>query len=171
MATPIIDADFVVYRLEEAGRTLLALPGTGCAPAGYGNGWPAVVREHIEAYGWETAQNRPATPNADCITRMDEALGWIVHIKLTTAHPGAADQFSQHGGAFKRKLVLMRALVHPITERHQWSWRRIGKQYGVSHEAVRQWHGRAIDEIVKAIRQKCQPRQFISVDETKKKAA
>src|SRR5580704_16271736 len=71
-----IDADFVIYRLEEAGATLLALPGTG---------WTTrlrmssleIVRTALEAYGWTEARIRPVVPSAEKITRMDEAMSWI----------------------------------------------------------------------------------------------
>jgi hypothetical protein len=57
-----IDADYVIYRLEEAGATLLALPGTG---------WTTrlrmslleIVRTALEAYGWTEARIRPSVPS------------------------------------------------------------------------------------------------------------
>src|ERR1700709_176042 len=71
-----IDADFVIYRLEEAGATLLALPGTGYSTR-LGTASLEIVQTALDAYGWSDAAIRPAIPSAEKITRMDEALGWI----------------------------------------------------------------------------------------------
>src|SRR3978361_336671 len=75
-----IDADYVIYRLEEAGATLLALPGTGWATRARSSSIE-VVRAALEAYGWNTARLRPAVPSAEKIDRMDEAMAWIVLIE------------------------------------------------------------------------------------------
>ena len=137
MAALRCDAEFVIYRLEEAGRTLLALPGKGCAPNGYGSGWPDVVHKAIEAYGYGDEANRAPIPSAAAIGRMDEAFAWISHISLKqTSH---------------RRIVLMRSLVSPITERHRWSWRRIGRAFGWDHRAVQRWHAQGINMIVDSL--------------------
>jgi hypothetical protein len=67
-----IDADYVVYRLEEAGATLLALPGSGWTTR-LKTSSIEIVRTALEAYGWEAAKIRPAVPSAENIDRMDEA--------------------------------------------------------------------------------------------------
>lgn len=133
-----IDAETVVYRLEEAGRTLLALPGKGCMPAGFGSGWPSVVHAAMEAYGWDGEAPRPSVPSAAAITRMDEAWLWVSLIP---------DEKRSH-----RRIVLMRSLVSPTTERHHWSWRRIGNALQWDYRAVQRWHAQAIDIIVREIR-------------------
>ena len=46
-----IDADFVVYRLEEAGATLLAMPGSGWSTKMRSSSIE-IVRTALEAYGW-----------------------------------------------------------------------------------------------------------------------
>jgi hypothetical protein len=71
-----IDPDFVVYRLEEAGATLLALPGTGYSTR-LRTSSLEIVRTALESYGWTEARIRPAVPSAGKITRMDEAMSWI----------------------------------------------------------------------------------------------
>lgn len=71
-----VDADYVIQRLEEAGATLLALPGTGWSTR-LKRSSIDIVRTALDAYGWETARIRPAVPPADKIDRMDDALGWI----------------------------------------------------------------------------------------------
>ncbi len=56
-----IDADFVIYRLEEAGATLLALPGTGWSTRLRTSSLD-IVRSALESYGWSEARGAPADP-------------------------------------------------------------------------------------------------------------
>jgi hypothetical protein len=131
-----IDADYVVYRLEEAGATLLALPGTGWSTRLRSSSLE-IVRTALEAYGWGDAQIRPAVPSAEKITRMDEALGWIPLIPL--------DRY------MLRRVVGARSLVHPLTDRHLYTWRRLGAALGADHKAVQRWHAQGVGMIVKAL--------------------
>ena len=132
------DAQLVVARLEEAGRTLLALP-----PGGYSTGLrtntAALVRHMIEAGEGEPVPARlhPPTPSAAVITRMDEALGWIPLIPRDRS--------------VLRRIVGARALVNPMTDRHLYSWRRLGTMIGADHKAVQRWHAQAVDMIVAAL--------------------
>ena len=137
-----MDAEAVIFRLEEAGQTLLALPSSG---------WSTrlrttrldVVRNAIEGYGWDAvrdgaAQLRPPVPDAACIDRMDEALGWIPLIPR--------DRY------VLRRIVGARSLVSPVTDRHLFTWRRLGSLLGADHKAIQRWHAQGIDLIVKALR-------------------
>jgi hypothetical protein len=132
-----IDADFVIYRLEEAGATLLALPGTGYSTR-LRTSSLEIVRTALEAYGWSEARIRPAVPSAEKITRMDEALNWIPLIPV--------DRY------VLRRVVGARSLVHPITDRHLFPWRRLGKALGADHKAIQRWHGQGIAMIVAALK-------------------
>lgn len=120
-----VDADYVVYRLEEAGATLLALPGTGWTTR-LRTSSLEIVRTALDAYGWTEARIRPSVPSAERITRMDEALSWIPLIPL--------DRY------VLRRVVGARSLVHPITDRHLFPWRRLGKALGADHKAIQRWH-------------------------------
>lgn len=131
-----IDADYVVYRLEEAGATLLALPGTGYSTR-LRTSSLEIVRTALEAYGWAEARIRPAIPSAEKITRMDEAMSWIPLIPL--------DRY------VLRRVVGARSLVHPITDRHLFPWRRLGKALGADHKAIQRWHAQGIAMIVAAL--------------------
>lgn len=115
----------LVARLEEAGATLLALPSrgpsTGLAQLRY-----EVVHTALEAYGWEASRIRPTAPSARAIDRMDEAMRWLVLIP--------EERF------VLRRIVGARALVHPITQRHLFPWRRLGTMLGTDHKAVQRWH-------------------------------
>ena len=131
-----VDADFVISRLEEAGATLLALRGTG---------WTTklrtsnieIVRTALENYGWTEPRVRPSVPSAEKITRMDEAMGWIGAIPL--------DRY------VLRRIVGARSLVHPVTDRRLFPWRRLAAALGADHKAVQRWHGQGIDMIVAAL--------------------
>jgi hypothetical protein len=133
-----IDADYVVYRLEEAGATLLALPDTGYSTR-LRTSSLQIVRTALEAYGWTDARIRPPVPSADKITRMDEAMSWVPLIPL-----------DRH---VMRRVVGARSLVHPITDRHLFAWRRLGKALGADHKAVQRWHAQGIAIIVTALRE------------------
>jgi Domain of unknown function (DUF6362) len=131
-----VDAAFVISRLEEAGATLLALRNTG---------WTTklrtsnieIVRTALENYGWAEQRIRPAVPSSEKITRMDEAMGWISVIPL--------DRY------VLRRIVGARSLLHPVTARHLFPWRRLGAALGAEHKAVKRWHAQAIDMIVAAL--------------------
>jgi hypothetical protein len=125
--------------LEEAGASLLALPGTGWSTRLRASSLE-IVRAAIESYGWTEKRIRPATPSAARITRMDEALGWITLIPI--------DRY------VLRRIVGARSLVHPITERHLYPWRRLATAIGADHKAVQRWHAQGIDLIVASLNQK-----------------
>ena len=133
-----IDSDYVRYRLEEAGRTLLALPNSGPTTQ-LRTTRHDVVQSAIEAYGWSRidARLRPANPSPAHVTRMDEALNWIPTIPI--------DRY------VLRRIVGARALVSPITERHLFYWRRLASLLGADHKAIQRWHAQGIDLIVAAL--------------------
>ncbi len=130
------DAELVLYRLEEAGATLLALPQSGYSTR-LAQTSLLCVRSALESYGWQTARLAPPVPSAQRISRMDEALGWIGLI------PQARYVL--------RRIVGARALVSPLTERHLYTWRRLGGLLGADHKAVQRWHAEGIDRIVAAL--------------------
>jgi hypothetical protein len=133
-----VDAEYVIYRLEEAGRTLLALPHSGFSTR-LRTSRHDIVQAAAEAYGWSKvdARLRPAVPSRSHIARMDEALDWIPTIPT--------DRY------VLRRIVGSRALVSPITERHLFPWRRLGVLLGADHKAVQRWHAQGIDLLVTAI--------------------
>jgi len=131
-----IDSAFIVYRLEEAGATLLALPGTGFSTR-LRVSHLDVVQEAQAAYGRQPGKIRPPVPSASRITRMDEALGWIALIPRERY--------------VLRRIVGARSLVSPITERHLFSWRRLGGVLGADHKAVQRWHAQGIGMLVAAV--------------------
>jgi hypothetical protein len=131
-----IDAEFVIARLEEAGATLLALPGTGWTTK-LRQSSLEIVRTAMENYGWTDKRVRPAIPSAARISRMDEVMGWITLIPL--------DRY------VLRRIVGARSLVSPTTDRHLFPWRRLAMTIGADHKAVQRWHRQGIDMIVAAL--------------------
>lgn len=134
---PNYDAEVVTLRLEDAGATLLALPGRGCLPAGYRTAWPEVVVDAAEAYFDAHGQVRAPVPNARRVTQMDEAFGWLRLLP--------PDRIAH------RRILLLRALTSPITGRHRHSWRGIGDMLGWDYRAVQRWHAQGIDWIVQGL--------------------
>ena len=129
----LFDAELLIYRLEEAGATLLALPGTGWSTR-LRTSSLEIVRTAIESYGWSEKRLRPPIPSAARISRMDEALGWITLIPIERY--------------VLRRIVGARSLVHPITDRHLYPWRRLAAAIGADHKAVQRWHAQGIELIV-----------------------
>ncbi|MDA8253605.1 MAG: DUF6362 family protein [Rhodospirillales bacterium] len=134
-----IDAPVLVARLEEAGRTLLALPHHGPSPRLRVSVWE-VLNSAVEGYGAERPQLRPALPGSARITRMDEAFGWIALIP--------SDRY------VLRRIVGLRALVHPLTDRHLYPWRRLGAALGADHKAAQRWHAQGIALILKGLQRR-----------------
>ena len=132
---PVSEAS-VVRRLEEAGATLLALPHTGYSTRLRQSHIDVVqsAADHARRAG---ACVRPPVPSAARITRMDEALGWIKHIP--------AERY------VLRRIVGARSLVNPTTDRHLYSWRRLGATLGADHKAVQRWHAQGIAIIVASL--------------------
>ncbi len=131
-----LDPEFVTARLEEAGATLLALPGTGWTTKLRASSLE-IVSAAIENYGWTETRVRPAIPSAARISRMDEAMGWIALIPL--------DRY------VLRRIVGARSLVSPTTDRYLFPWRRLAAVLGADHKAVQRWHRQGIDMIVAAL--------------------
>ena len=130
------DAELVICRLEEAGAALLALPGSGWSTRLRSSSLD-IVRTAIENYGWTSNHVRPPVPSAERITRMDEAMAWLSLIPV--------DRY------VLRRIVGARSLVHPVSERHLYPWRRLGAVLGADHKAVQRWHAQGIDLIVEAL--------------------
>ena len=133
-----IDADFVNYRLEEAGETLLSLP-PGDLSVRLRLASMITIRHMLERYGWPgDGRISPPKPTAEKIARMEEALSWIQIIPMDLN--------------ILRRIVGARALVHPITDRHLFSWRGLSSLIGAEPKTVQRWHSDGVDLIVKALK-------------------
>lgn len=135
-----LTADDIVARFEAAGATLLALPGRGYSTQ-IRTMRLDVVHSALDAYGWQGAALRPPMPSAAAISQMDEAFGWLTLIPETKY--------------VLRRIVGARALVHPITLRHIYPWRRLGNLLGADHKSVQRWHGQAVALLQDALGRAC----------------
>jgi hypothetical protein len=133
---PGVTAQDIVARFEAAGATLLALPGRGYSTQIRTMRFD-VVHRALDAYGWQGAAVRPPMPGAAAISQMDEAFGWLTLIPETKY--------------VLRRILGARALVHPVTLRHLFPWRRIGTMLGADHKSVQRWHGQAVELLVEAL--------------------
>ncbi|OYV31789.1 MAG: hypothetical protein B7Z81_13530 [Acidocella sp. 20-61-6] len=123
----------VVARLESAGATLLALPGRGHSTKLRQMRFD-IVHTALEAYGWAPPPLRAPTPGATAISDMDTVIGWL--------------RFIPDGNFVMRRVVGARALVHPLTCRHLFTWRRLGATLRADHKSVQRWHGQGVAMIV-----------------------
>jgi hypothetical protein len=135
-APALLTGEEVVVRLEAAGATLLALPARGYSTQMRLMRFD-VVHTAAEAYGWAPAQARPGNPSAAEISAMDEAFGWLGLIPESRY--------------VLRRILGARALVHPLTGRHLYAWRRLGAMLGAEHRSVQRWHGQGVAMIVAAL--------------------
>jgi len=133
---PGLTAEEMVARFEAAGATLLALPGKGYSTQIRTMRFD-VVQSAADAYGWQNAAVRPPVPSAAAIDQMDEAFGWLTLIPETKY--------------VMRRIVGARALVHPVTLRHLFPWRKIGAMLGADHKSVQRWHGQAVELMLAAL--------------------
>jgi hypothetical protein len=131
-----LNADEIIARLEAAGATLLAMPSRGYSTHLRQMKFD-VVHTALEAYGWQSAMARPPVPCASDISLMDEAFGWLALI------PEA--QY------LLRRILGARALVHPLTQRHLYPWRRLASVLGTDHKSVQRWHGQAVALLVEKL--------------------
>ncbi len=130
-----LDISAVAMRLEEAGATLLAMPDRGPSTRMRQMRFD-IVHTALEAYGWEAPPLRAPTPGSAAISSMDEAFRWLHHIP--------------DGNFVIRRIVGARALVHPLTRRHLFTWRRLASVIGADHKSAQRWHGQGLTMIVNA---------------------
>ncbi len=137
-----LDAPAVVYRLEEAGTTLLCLPNTGHSTRLRTSSFQVLASAldgaDMAAATVDTTRLRPVPPDSARIDRMDEAWAWLSLIPR-----------DRH---VLRRIVGARSLVSPTTERHLFSWRRLGTAMGADHKAVQRWHAQGVALIVTGLR-------------------
>lgn len=123
-----MEAGDIIARLEAAGAALLAMPASGYSTKLRQMRFD-IVHTALEAYGWEAPVMRAPAPNAAAISAMDEAFGWLALIPESKF--------------VLRRILGARALVHPLTGRHLFTWRRLAAVLNADHKSVQRWHGDA----------------------------
>ena len=109
-------------RLKEAADTLRRLP-PGMRRARL-TGWPDVVRQAAEAYGYGTVATRLAAASPAAITRLDETLIWLFCLDVEA-----------------RRIAWARASGVP--------WRKLEDMDGRCHVTLRRVHDRAVLAILR----------------------
>ena len=107
--------DMIRLRLVEAVETLYCLPLTGRdrPPRRIVSNMPPIVRQAWESYGWDKAQVPRPTATMEQITRMEEAIGWLLWI--SDAHQRTAVWAMAHRlprGRIARKMKCARWTVY-----------------------------------------------------------
>ena len=116
------DLEDTKRRLIEAADALRRLRMNRIKPSGLRTQWPDVIHRVEEAYGWTGERTRPPRPSPAEITRMDEAIHWLLWLD--------ADQ---------RKVVWARSMGL--------SWRRIEDMDGRSVRTLQNLHASALQRI------------------------
>lgn len=122
--------------LEWAGAKLIAMPGRREGPSGPKVIWPEYNRNTFEILKFRgTLSPRAAAPNKDEIDVVDKIL----------LFPNVCSD------PLTRRILHVRALVHPINGRHLYPWRRIGKLLRTDHKTVKRRHQHGLLEAVDKI--------------------
>jgi hypothetical protein len=141
-------AEWVVARLEDAGRTLMSLPDRGPSTRLRSSALE-IVRSACEIAQADPGRRlRLPVPSAAKIGEMDETWAWLALIP--------DDRY------VLRRIVGARALVSPTTERHLFSWRRLGGLLSADHRAVQRWHGDGIAWIVAGLARQTMAQQPVA---------
>lgn len=120
--------------LREAGRVLKRTPfAKGSRPAELRAAWPDVVREAIDAYGYTKVRCRGGIPSPLELDRMDEAWGWLWHVK-----------------GQERQIIFARAIGA--------TWRALQEQLDISHVTLSKIHKRGISQIAAALEKNSETR-------------
>ncbi len=144
---PPEDVEHLGALLEWAGAVEVARRGVRLRPAGYRCMMPEPLPDPSESYGWAEEELPPPIPSAGNASRSEAILGWIDLIPLDPGRPGTGERWSRHGGAMLRRLVRARSMCDPRTGKNLFSWRRLGRELGCSHEHARRWHAQGLDVV------------------------
>ena len=134
---PMVDPAFVVAHLECAGKTLLALPHSGFSTLLKTSSLNSEMAA-VSACGWFSGSAAKCPrPTSRAIDAMDNTMMWLWYIPQDMT--------------VLRRCVGARSLVNPITDKHIYSWRRLGDFMGVDHKTAKRWHADGVRYIVNAL--------------------
>lgn len=118
-----------------AGEKLVAMPISSPKPKQFLSYWPETVKNHFEAYGYNTTRLPRLGPDSREITHMDSILAWLRYIP---ERPVA-------------RLVALRILIHPVSQRHLNSWSACARIVGTDRQTAHRWFDRGISAVNFAI--------------------
>lgn len=117
--------------LEWAGAKLLSLRLASPAPSGYRSFWPDYPTDAAKAYGYTPNRLRASLPNSKEITLMDEILLLPSLVTDITV----------------RRIINVRSLVAPVSNRNLYSWAKIAHLIHSSPRRVVILHRQGLREI------------------------
>ncbi|WP_203414639.1 hypothetical protein [Entomobacter blattae] len=85
---------------------------------------PDILQDVCSGLTLDASLIKRPIPPPHAIDCMDEAFSWV---QLISAPPK-----SSHGGAVRRRLVLLRSFVNVRSGRHIFSWSRLGRILGAN---------------------------------------
>lgn len=127
---PKLTCDEIEKELREAGRIAKRTPfAKGSRPAQLRAGWPDIVRDTFDAYGYTAERGKPAIPSPVDLDRMDEAFGWLWHVE-------------------GRERTILFARANGVT------WRVLQERLDISHVTLAKIHRNGIARIAAALEKK-----------------
>ena len=127
------DADYVEAHLIEAGKSFLRLSAHGTKPSmGRLSLFDFMVLKASEAYPDAEPDLPRQSNNCAQITHMDNVWEWVLCLPDRQV----------------RKVILLRMLVDPYTDRHHYTWRKIGRRMRCNHKTAKSWYQIGLSQIV-----------------------
>lgn len=123
--------EMIVACLEWAGSVLLSMNIRSPKPADYKVFWPEFPSDPNEAYGYTSERLRIATPRATDIELMENIFTWLSLIDNVVA----------------RRIVCIRSLVTPVSERYVYHWSKIAILLHMDRRGVKRLHNLGIQDL------------------------
>jgi hypothetical protein len=128
-----LDPDRLQLWLEWAGARMWALPVDGVWPQSFHVAWPEYNIELFQVLEFRARLAlRAAAPSSAEIPIMDQILSLPALCRETE----------------RRRILHRRAIVHPIRNRHIYTWHRLARDFHKDPRSLRALHRRALDEVV-----------------------
>lgn len=121
--------------LEWAGGRMLAIQVHGAWPSSYRSFWPDYPDDQVTAYGYTPSRMHAPALNSSEVVLMDEILSLI---SLTPV-------------ILQRRILNARALVHPLNNRHLYSWATIAALIHSERRAVKLLHKKGLETIAQSV--------------------
>ncbi len=133
----LYDAELVMARLADAGRTLMALWVRGVRPAGYGSGMPEYGHDPEDLRDQIPDPEKIDPPSAREVSDMDRVLAWLKLIPDSKLH--------------WRRVVGYRMLVNPRTGKRVMSFKTIAFRLNSGEAMCERVYYAGVDLIVRTL--------------------
>lgn len=129
--------------LEWAGGRFISLPNKHLKPAGIRIFWPDYSPDIYEVLNIKkTLPVRALAPSSEEIDLMDKILALPASIK-----PAGAENPRLDEGYRRRRIIWLRLLTNPITQRHKINWYKVAELEHISVYKAQQYHEKGLREI------------------------